>query len=492
MRADAVLDAPVKRLWLTDAVELVRIAVPTGFANLLEYVPVSVGLYLVGRSGSAAELDAMAMARCYFNVTGMSVAYGLISALRTLSPQACGGGKSIELQGVYAQRALVVVAVGCVPSVLFALNTKRLLILLGQPVLLSTMAQDYALRLLPALVGMALMTILQRVMTAEGLVMANFYICLAVFCASPLIQVVLIDRYGWLGAAWASAVYNSLYVFLQMPTMIYYGLGHVFVPRRAAFSASGLKQYLALALPGLAFTLIEWWSLEFAVLLGGTRKSAVAVVGALATCLNLEACFEMGWLGLMVALSIKVGAAVGAGDAQKAKRFATLGIALAAALSVFIGFGLVLVTDPLARLYLHEADSVKLCRRCVPLLALMTGVNGLNITLQGGLSGAGLPNKIAYANLFAWVFVGVPLGLVLVLGLRLNQQAAPAILLSASAACAASFLAQLGIIRGHDWEFSVAAAAVRLAEVDTNTALESPLLADVEESRAPLSKASRS
>ena len=45
---------------------------------------------------------------------------------------------------------------------------------------------------------------------------------------------------------------------------------HVFVPRplREVLSRDGLREYLGLALPGLIFTLLEWWSVELVLVLG--------------------------------------------------------------------------------------------------------------------------------------------------------------------------------------------------------------------------------
>ena len=98
-----------------EAWQLTKLAVPPAVANLCEYLPVSFAMWFVGRSRAAdagLDLDAMSLGRSYFNVTCFSVSYGLISAMRTLCPQAVGAGKGRELHGLYAQRALCVVAVG--------------------------------------------------------------------------------------------------------------------------------------------------------------------------------------------------------------------------------------------------------------------------------------------------------------------------------------------------------------------------------------------
>ena len=63
--------------------------------NVAEYLPVCTGIALVGHlpgAGTAADLDALALARCYFNIVCMAPGFGYISALRTVCPQAVGAG----------------------------------------------------------------------------------------------------------------------------------------------------------------------------------------------------------------------------------------------------------------------------------------------------------------------------------------------------------------------------------------------------------------
>jgi MATE family multidrug resistance protein len=216
------------------------------------------------------ELDALAMANSYFNITGLAVQYGLNSALRTLCPQAVGSGRSRELNGIYVQRGVLIAIFALLPSFALAANAQLILTSLGQPPDLAALAQEYCLRLQPALVGIGLMTLLQRVMQAEGHIMANLYICLLVFACAPAIQYTLIHvmGMGFKGAAYASSAYNLLYLLFYVPYMQYAGLGHIFIPRKEAFSLSGMYGHLSLALPGLLSTLLEWASME----LGGKRQ----------------------------------------------------------------------------------------------------------------------------------------------------------------------------------------------------------------------------
>jgi hypothetical protein len=205
----------------------------------------------LNEGGEGTELDALAMANSYFNMTGLAIQYGLNSALRTLCPQAScdclhslspppplplpslsttlalhrrhshdphaihtphptphtlpphpkmlhptptsshpipphpqptthnplratptspphhqavGSGRSRQLNGIYVQRAAILATIALVPSLLLALHAKSLLILAGQPSDVAVMAQAYILRVLPALAGIAYMTVLQRVL----------------------------------------------------------------------------------------------------------------------------------------------------------------------------------------------------------------------------------------------------------------------------------------------------------------------------------------
>ena len=129
-------------------------------------------------------------------------------------------------------------------------------------------ASRYCLRLF----GIPCMTIVQRVMTAEGHVFANLAICATVFASAPAWQNFLVYRHGlgFVGAAWASSITNNQYLLLQIPYCLYVGLGHVFRPRsiREVFDRRGIREFLGLSLPGLVAS-TEWWSMEFVIALAG-------------------------------------------------------------------------------------------------------------------------------------------------------------------------------------------------------------------------------
>ena len=167
---------------------LVAIVLPTAFGNALEYLPVTFGLSMVGHQPGlteeqiALEVDAMMLARAYFNLVAMAPGFGIITPLRTLCPQAVGAGREQHLP-IYLQRALLLVLLGAVPATCLLLQSERILLLVGQPPELARLAQPYCVRLIPQYFGCVGMSAIQRVYQALGLNWAN-----TLSAAVPLIQ----------------------------------------------------------------------------------------------------------------------------------------------------------------------------------------------------------------------------------------------------------------------------------------------------------------
>ena len=83
-----------------ELIEIFQIALPTAMGNLSEFLPITFAMGMVGQmnvGGNGLQLDALAMANSYWNMTGLAVQYGLNSAMRTLCPQAVGSGRSRQI-----------------------------------------------------------------------------------------------------------------------------------------------------------------------------------------------------------------------------------------------------------------------------------------------------------------------------------------------------------------------------------------------------------
>ena len=449
--------------------DIFQIAVPTALGNLSEFLPITFAMGMVGRfnvGGAGIELDALAMANSYWNMTGLAVQYGLNSAMRTLCPQAVGSGRSRELSGIHVQRGVIIALAAQIPSILLALYADRVLIWMHQPADLAALAQQYALLVQPALCGIALMSILQRVLQAEGHILANFYISFAIFLVAPCIQYLLIVhmKLGLRGAGIAFSIYNCLYLALMVPYMLSADLGHIFIPRREALSCSGMYSHLSLAVPGLLCQLLEWASMEMVSIIAGTRPSARRLIGALGLCLNLEAIFCMFSVGFMVAVSIKVGHAVGAGDAAAAKRVAVFGILSALGWSLLIAVALFAFRTQVVGMFTNDESIASTASSLFGPLGLLITMQAVNCVMQGVLTGAGLQRYTAGCNLVGWYVVAAPVSGGLIWGLRLDLEAGYVLLLSCSSAMLTSFLGQALLLSRRDWAQIIQESDARLEE----------------------------
>ena len=353
-----------------------------------------------------------------------------------------------------------------IPSILAAVYADTVLVAVGQPKDLAILAKDYVVLVQPALAGIALMTILQRVLQAEGHILANFYISFIVFLLAPAIQYFLIVHmgYGLHGAGYAFSIYNCLYILLMVPYMVWADLGHVFEPRRETLNPAGMYAHLALAVPGLVCQLLEWASMELVSIIAGTRPSARKLIGALGMCLNLEAIFCMFAVGFMVAVSIKVGHAVGAGDAQAAKKMAVLGILAAFAWSLLISVLLFALRKHVVHIYTSDIAIADAASELFGPLGLLITLQAVNCTTQGVLTGAGLQRYTATCNLIGWYVVGAPLALGLIWGFDLDMQAGYVLLMSCCAAMLTSFLGQAFLLYHHDWDLIILESQMRMLE----------------------------
>eukprot|EP00128_Syssomonas_multiformis_P014961 Colp12_sorted_trinity150504_noHs@14191 len=104
-------DVPVLRVeWLA----LFQLTWPVVLTFVLEMSPGIVSVAFVGHLPGQLYLDASALATMFSNVTGLSIGFGLTTALDTLASQA-NGAKNYKLIGVYVQRGLLIIALACVP-----------------------------------------------------------------------------------------------------------------------------------------------------------------------------------------------------------------------------------------------------------------------------------------------------------------------------------------------------------------------------------------
>ncbi len=172
-------------------------------------------------------------------------------------------------------------------------------------------------------------------------------------------------------------------------------------PRRiAALAAIGLP---------MAVTLLAEAGLFVAVaLLIGTLGETVVASHQVA--LNIASFFFMIPLGLAMAITVRVGNAVGRGDAQAVRYAGFCGIGLTLLTQLFSAGLMLGLPHFIASLYTHDTQVIALAMQLLLLAGLFQFSDGIQVASNGALRGLKDTRVPMAITLFAYWVIGMPVG----------------------------------------------------------------------------------
>lgn len=390
---------------------LLRLALPV--------TAVQVGLMLMGVVDtmmvghlSPAALAAAALGSLYF-YTVTAFGQGVLFALDPLVAQAVGAGDTPAAARA-VQRGVVLALLLSVPLALVLLPAGPVLAALGQPHEVVPTAAAFVRAQIAGVLPFLGFVVLRQTLQAHGHTRAIVAAIVVGNVTNVALNWVLI--YGHLGApasgavgsAWASTISRWLMAG-ALYTAARAELRPVLRPwRPGAWTAAALAPAFRLGLPLGAQQVLEYGAFSTIGLLMG-RFGTIAMAGHQAA-LNLASLTFMVPLGISAAAAVRVGHAVGAGDAERARR------ASRAATMVGVGFmatsACVLLSAPrlLAGLYTNDAGVLALAASLIPIAGIFQVFDGLQVVSLGVLRGLGdtrVPAAVSMAGF--WLF-GIPLG----------------------------------------------------------------------------------
>ncbi|THU68318.1 hypothetical protein C4D60_Mb08t02660 [Musa balbisiana] len=293
----------------------------------------------------------------------------MASAVQTVCGQAYGAKKYRAL-GIICQRALILHFAAAILLAFLYWYSGSLLRAIGQSESIAAVGQLYARGLLPQLVAFALYCPMQRFLQAQNIVNPMAYIAVAVLLFHVLISwlAVFVFGFGILGASLTLSFSWWVLVFL-------YGNEHN--------RTSSSWHYLLIIETG-NWCSVNYWNWDFMIM-----------------------------LGLSNAASVRVGNELGAAHPRVARLSVIVVVATSLGISVVITVLVLVLRTPLSKLYTSSTDVIQMVVQLTPLLAISIFLNGVQPILSGVAIGSGWQGIVAYVNVGAYYFIGLPIGCVL-------------------------------------------------------------------------------
>jgi multidrug resistance protein, MATE family len=391
---------------------LLAIAIPV--------VTVQVGMMLMGTVDtlvighlSANALAAVALGNVYtFNV--LVVAMGALMALDPLVAQAVGANDDPAVTRAI-QRGIVI-AVGLGIAAMFTLiPAGPLLRAFRQPPSIVPEAVRYvhvsAIGFLPFLVFVVLRQSLQAIGRLAPIVTT----IVAANVLNAFLNWVLI--FGHLGAPPLGVTGSAIGTVISRWVMCLVLLGlawpelrpHVTHRERATFARAPMLRMLALGLPIGLQQFLEVGAFNGVGLLMGTFGALPVAAHQIA--INLAALTFMVPLGVATSAAVRVGHAIGAQDAPRARRAARSAYMLGAGFRCATGVLFLAVPDALARLFTTDAALIALAASLIPIAGVFQIFDGLQAVGAGVSRGLGDTRVPVLAMLVGYWLIGLPVSI---------------------------------------------------------------------------------
>eukprot|EP01133_Synstelium_polycarpum_P007279 gene7279-8460_t len=362
-----------------ELVFLLRWSWPMIISNLLNIVaPFFVNLVFVGRL-SREELAAAALANTWTYGTN-AIALGISNAMDTLVSQSYGA-KNYKMIGLVAQRATIVTTVASIIIAVLWCLTEYFFILVRMDPDISYMAFKYTLYLLPGLWFGNVLSVMQKYLQGQGLMLPSIYIGLALNALNAFFNYVLV-----------------------MGTGSFTGIGYVGSP--LSTSIAGFKEYLSLGVPASIQHGSEAWGFEVLTILAGLLGASK--LDAHSLCSNFTSLTYQFPSGISIAVSVRVGQLLGSNRGYMARRAAWVGTLLTTLIMLVIALIEYLARHQIGYIYTHDVEVVEIAATILPIGAIFQVFDGAQTIFQGVVRGMGRIKIGALANFLAFYVIGIP------------------------------------------------------------------------------------
>lgn len=399
--------------WTDALLELLPLALPAMITMALTFGLSAIPLAFIGSHLGEDKLAGASVGYFIISIVAQYPICGLTFALDTLVSHEFGRDPTSDVMGVLLQRGILVNLAFLVPiCVALRLWLPTLLALIyGDAIAQVAAAYLYyiPLFLTPLVIFTAFSKFCSNQMLPQ-LPMIAMAIGLAV---TPVAQKILIPI-GVEGAMLGMAVAATVQLVVLM------GLTFAKKETRASFGSIRIREaldwddvvlYLKLALPSALFVAAEASAFDMTVLLAARlgQSEGAAWSAVLNSCLPFVSVAG----GLSTAACAKVGASLGAGYPEDARRYAFAAVGGSAIGSAFNSIVIVTFFDFWLHLFGCDGDALAIGRSLLPIIPAMHMGDSIQFAFQGVFSGAGQNHRGAMILLSSLWAIGFPLAIFL-------------------------------------------------------------------------------
>ena len=385
-------------------------------------VPMTVGQLgqmLLGFSDSimVGQLGVVPLAACAFANGILSVLFvtclGLLAGVSILVAQAHGAGRGAEAGETLRHGLAIALSAGVGLGVAVMLSFPWLYHL-GEPADVVTQSRSFLVIVGWSLVPAMCWQCLKQYCDSLSHPLVPMMAMLATVVLNVFLSWVLIYGHlgapalGLTGAAWATLVSR---VLLTAATALLVLRARRFratqPPRwRAALSWVALRAQLALGLPVALQLLLEVGLFSAAaVMMGWLGAGALA---AHQVAISYAALTFMIPLGIAIAISVRVGQAVGAGEWTRVRRIGLSGIGMAAGVMSLSAAGFLFLGAMLAGFFIHEAAIAALAARLLVVAGVFQIFDGAQVASMAALRGLSDVRVPTFISFVAYWLVALP------------------------------------------------------------------------------------
>lgn len=392
---------------------LLHIAWPITLTSILQSLLRFISLIFCGRLGKES-INGVALATTIINVTGTSVMAGITSAFDTLLSQTFGSSNK-QRMGLIIQRGTLIMGLACLPIFAIFINTEHILLLIGQHPEVSRLGGQYATISAVGFVGNVFNMVFQKYLQTQSIVLPGLIILVITNVFNAAFHALFIFGFN-LGVVGAAIAVSITYWVEMVLHLLYIVVSGIYKDTWTGFSKDCLidwKPFVHLALPGMMMICLEWWCFEILTficgLVGQVPLAAHAIIYSIAVLSFMIP------LGIAVAVGIRVGNQLGAGNPEEALTTSRVSVTMAWCAAVINCIVLLGLKDFIPRAFTDDLTVASLASNLIPQLVLFSFFDYTQGVLCGVLRGVGHQKFGALTNLVAYYMIALPIGIPLTL-----------------------------------------------------------------------------